>query len=122
MLCNRTPNRIWSAIARRRGEGWQSRGWWLLESGGCARAIDEPLVQSEYYVYGEMEADGYDWTLKNAREPFCVSGPRFVVNGRQNCEASAYRTGQFIATPAPKDRKLVFEFFERDFDRGDTGE
>ena len=42
-FCNRTDKRIWSAMARRRGEGWESRGWWLLEAGGCARVIDEPL-------------------------------------------------------------------------------
>ena len=33
-LCNRTKKRIWSAIARRGAEGWESRGWWLLEAGG----------------------------------------------------------------------------------------
>jgi uncharacterized membrane protein len=31
-LCNRARGRMWTAIARRRGEGWESRGWWPLSS------------------------------------------------------------------------------------------
>lgn len=115
-LCNRTRNRVWSAIARRKGEGWESRGWWLLESGGCARVIDEPLLTAEHFVLAEMETeDGDIRTLKKATDPFCVGRSRFAILGRNDCEASAYRTALFAATPQPKDRRLMFEFFERDF-------
>ena len=115
-LCNRTHNRIWSAIARRKGDGWESRGWWLLESGGCARAVDEPLLTAEHFVFAEMETEGGKFrTLKKGSDPFCVARVQFVINGRQNCEASAYRTGLFAATKPAQDRRLVFEFFERDF-------
>jgi len=115
-LCNRTNNRIWSAMARRRGEVWESRGWWLLEAGGCARVIDEPLLQANLFAYAEMETgDGQIRTLKRGTDPFCVSRSKFVITGRDSCEVSAYRTGQFVATPPPANRRLVFEFFERDF-------
>jgi uncharacterized membrane protein len=86
-LCNRTKNRIWSAIARRSTEGWESRGWWRIEAGGCARVIDRPLRGSEHFVYA----------------------------GRDNCEEGSYRTALFARTAAPTERKLVYEFFERDF-------
>lgn len=119
-LCNRTRNRIWSAIARRRGEGWESRGWWLLESGGCARVIDEPLLTAEHFVFAEMEEDGQLRTLKNATDPFCLARTRFAIMGRQNCEASANRTGLFTATPAAENRRLLYEFFERDFKEADS--
>ncbi len=115
-FCNRTNKRIWSAMARRRGEGWESRGWWLLEAGGCARVIDEPLLQAGIFAYAEMEADdGEIRTLSRGSDTFCVSKAKFAITGREACEAAAYRTGQFVATPAPVNRKLVFEFFERDF-------
>lgn len=115
-VCNRTPKRIWSAIARRAGENWESRGWWILEAGGCARVVDEPLLQAEHFVYGEMEEDdGSVRTLSRASDAFCVARAKFAINGRENCEQSAYRTALFTATPAPEDRKLIFEFFERDF-------
>lgn len=115
-FCNRTNNRIWSAMARRRGEGWESRGWWLLEAGGCARVIDEPLLQAGLFAYAEMEAgDGNIRTLSRGSDQFCVSKAKFAITGREACEETAYRTGLFVATPAPVNRKLVFEFFERDF-------
>ncbi len=115
-VCNRTKKRIWSAIARRAGENWESRGWWILEAGGCARVVDEPLLQAEHFVYGELEEDdGSVRTLSRASDAFCVARAKFAINGRENCEQSAYRTALFTATPAPEDRKLIFEFFERDF-------
>jgi uncharacterized membrane protein len=114
-LCNRTKKRIWSSIARRGAEGWESRGWWLLEAGGCARVIDRPLRGSEYYVYGEMEDGSKIRTLSKASDAFCVGHAKFAIAGRDQCEASAYRTALFAATPPPTERKLVFEFFERDF-------
>ncbi len=115
-FCNRTNKRIWSAMARRRGEGWESRGWWLLEAGGCARVIDEPLLQAGLFAYAEMETgDGDVRTLTKGSDTFCVSKAKFAITGREACEEAAYRSGLFVATPAPVNRKLVFEFFERDF-------
>ncbi|MEZ5945489.1 MAG: DUF1036 domain-containing protein [Hyphomonas sp.] len=114
-LCNRTKSRVWSAIARRGAEGWESRGWWMLEAGGCSRVIDRPLRGTEYYVYGEMEDGTKVRTLAKASDAFCVGHAKFAIIGRDQCEASAYRTALFAATPPPDDRKLVFEFFERDF-------
>jgi len=114
-LCNRTKNRIWSAIARRSTDGWESRGWWRIEGGGCARVIDRPLRGSEHFVYAEMEEPGGLRTLSRASEAFCVGRAKFVIPGRDNCEAGSYRTALFARTPAPTERKLVFEFFDRDF-------
>ena len=122
-LCNRTNNRIWAAIGRRRSEGWESRGWWLLEGQGCARVIDEPLLQTPHYVYAEMDnpdGEGY-YTLSNSNDRFCVARSKFAIVGRDNCESSAYRPGNFYATEAPQDGKLVFEFFDRGFDEALRG-
>lgn len=114
-LCNRTENRIWSAIARRGSDGWESRGWWLLEAGGCARAIDAPLRGSEHYVYGELETEDGVRTLSTGSQTFCIARPKFAIVGRESCEEAAYQTALFSAAPAPTNRKLVFEFFNRDF-------
>lgn len=116
-LCNRTRNRVWSAIARRSVDGWESRGWWQLEAGGCARVIDRPLRSAEHYVYAEMEDGTSVRTLARASDAFCVGTSKFAIVGRDNCEVSQYRTALFTATPPPEERKLVFEFFDRDFVR-----
>jgi len=114
-LCNRTEGRVWTAIGRRNGEGWESRGWWLLEAGGCSRVIDEPLLQTEHFVFGEMEDEAGVRRLVRGADTFCVARSKFVISGRENCGASAYRSALFASTPVPVDRKLVYEFFERDF-------
>lgn len=116
-LCNRTERRIWSAIGSRNGEGWESRGWWLLEAGGCARVIDQPLLQTEHFVFGEMEGTEEEGARRLVRgaDTFCIARSKFAIAGRENCGASAYRSELFAATPVPTDRKLVFEFFDRDF-------
>jgi len=63
-----------------------------------------------------QEEDGRVRTLKRASDGFCVSRAKFAIKGRDDCEAAAYRTALFTAAPRPKAQKLVFEFFERDFD------
>ncbi len=45
-VCNRTGSKVWSAIARRSKDGWESRGWWGLQPGACAKTIDEPLIRT----------------------------------------------------------------------------
>lgn len=117
-LCNRTNNRIWASIGRRRGEGWESRGWWILEGQGCARVIDEPLLQTQHYVYAEMDnnEDNSYRTLRETSKEFCVTRSKFAIVAIENCEASAYRTADFFGTTIPEDGKLVFEFFDRNFD------
>ena len=122
-LCNRTDKRIWAAIGRRRAEGWESRGWWQLEGQGCARVIDEPLLQTPHYVYAEMdnpEGEGY-YILKDANDRFCVARSKFAIVGKESCEASAYRSVNFSATPIPEDGKLVYEFFDRSFNEAIRG-
>ena len=53
--------------------------------------------------------------LLRGADTFCVTRSKFAVSGRENCASSAYRAELFAATPVPVDRKLVFEFFDRDF-------
>jgi uncharacterized membrane protein len=86
-----------------------------IEAGGCARVVDRPLRGSEHFVYAEMEEPTGLRTLSRASEAFCVGRAKFAISGRESCEDGSYRTALFTRTPAPTERKLVFEFFERDF-------
>jgi uncharacterized membrane protein len=114
-LCNRTRGRVWTAVARRRGEGWESRGWWPLNAGGCVRTIDEVLFQEVYFVYAALEADEGPRLLAAGGEPFCTSPARFAVLGRDRCEARYYRTSLFTPISARNREGLVVDFEERDF-------
>lgn len=114
-LCNRTRGRVWTAIARRRGEGWESRGWWPLAAGGCVRTLDEVLIQDLYYVYAALESDEGPRYLKAGGEAFCTSPARFAILGRENCQARYYDTALFTRISAQHRDGLVVDFEDDDF-------
>lgn len=113
-LCNRTQGRMWTAVARRRSEGWESRGWWPLNPGGCVRTIDEVLTDDRYYVYASLETNEGPRYLQSG-EPFCTSPARFAILGSTNCERRYYQTALFSPIRARDRTGLVVEFEERDF-------
>ena len=114
-LCNRARGRMWTAIARRRGEGWESRGWWPLNPGGCVRTIDEELFQDVYYVYASLESNEGPRFLAAGGEPFCTSPARFAIIGRENCADRYYDVSYFTRISARSRDGLVVDFEERDF-------
>lgn len=114
-LCNRARGRMWTAIARRRGEGWESRGWWPLNPGGCVRTIDEELIQEAYFVHASLESPDGTRQLAAGGEPFCTSSARFAVIGRVNCEARYYDTMLFTPIATRGREGLLVELEERDF-------
>jgi uncharacterized membrane protein len=116
MLCNRTESKVMAAIARRRPDGWESRGWWSLDAGACARTVDESLLGEPHYVYAEMDAPDGTRLLKSSQSTFCISRAKFAVLGRDKCTDRRFREAQFFETASPTDGKLVYEFFERSFD------
>ncbi|MGD9966566.1 MAG: DUF1036 domain-containing protein [Hyphomonadaceae bacterium] len=114
-LCNRTRARVWTAIARRRGEGWESRGWWALAPNGCVRAIDEVLIQEVYYVHASIDTPNGARYLAAGGEPFCTSPARFAILGRDDCDARYYQTTLFTRIGARDRVGLVVDFEDRDF-------
>jgi uncharacterized membrane protein len=114
-LCNRARGRMWTAIARRRGEGWESRGWWPLNPGGCVRTIDEVLIQETYFVHADLESPDGPRYLAAASELFCTSGARFAILGREQCDTRYYDTTLFARISARNRDGLVVDFEEHDF-------
>jgi uncharacterized membrane protein len=114
-LCNRTRGHLWTAMARRRGEGWESRGWWGLAPGSCVRTLDESLLQDRYFIYASLEGEQGSRLLAAPGEPFCTSPARFAILGRETCENRYYDTTLFSPIDARNRRGMVVEFHERDF-------
>lgn len=116
-LCNRASEPVWTAIAQRKDEGWESRGWWPLGPDECAKVLDEPLSQPAYYVYAAMNGpDGdTDRPLVSADETFCLAPTRFAILGRESCQGRGYEEGRF-ATVLARDRPFAtLEFSDSDF-------
>ncbi|WP_293617070.1 DUF1036 domain-containing protein [Ponticaulis sp.] len=119
-ICNRTEERIWAAIGRRRGEGWESRGWWALASDTCERVIDQDLISASHFVYAEMDTEEGRKVLTGGVDRFCISHSQFAILGRETCEANFYEEAGFIETDVPEDGLLIYEFFDRDFEYVET--
>ncbi len=117
-LCNRASATVWTAIARREGEGWESRGWWPLEIDSCAKVINETIDETDaLYVYAGLRETEVspDRPLSSADESFCLADTRFSIVGRENCQARGYSVGRF-ATLVPTGRgALTVEFQDADF-------
>ena len=114
-LCNRSAHKVWAAIGRRRGDGWESRGWWPVEAGTCSRTIDDSLIGTPHFIYAEMETPEGVRKFVDAEALFCIARSKFAIIGREGCEVRAYRDAEFKETELPEDGKLIVEFFERDF-------
>ena len=115
MLCNRTEDTVLTAVARRRPDGWESRGWWTLEASACVRTVDESLIASPHYVFAEILTESGRRMLQGADRVFCTSRSKFAIIGNENCAARQFRQETFVETEIPQDGKLVFELFERNF-------
>lgn len=114
-ICNRTKERAWTAIGRRRGEGWESRGWWPIDAGACARVIDDELLATPHYIFAEIESDAGLKRLSGGVEPFCWSRSHFAILGKENCKERFYESAMFTETEKPENGNLVYELFDRDF-------
>ena len=115
-ICNRTDEATWTAIARRRGEGWESRGWWRIEAGACERVIDEELLAARHYVLAEIESDAGRKRLSGATEEFCITRSKFAILGRDECGKKFFDQEKFVETNFPENGRLVYELFDRNFE------
>lgn len=110
-LCNRTDAEIWTAIALRRNEAWESRGWWPLAVDQCAKVIDEALTEPAYYVYAGLTSDEEsDRVLAAADEAFCLGATRFEIPGRENCVDRGHFEGRFLTVLTQGREEVTLSF------------
>ncbi len=114
-LCNRAEGSVWAAVARRRDDSWESRGWWPLDPGECARVFDEPLEDPAYYVYAGRRENGVDRPLTAADETFCIAETRFDILGRENCVSRGFIDARFATVLSQGREAVSLEFTEADF-------
>lgn len=114
-LCNRAEGDVWTAIAVRREESWESRGWWPLAPDECAKVIDAELDAPAYYVYAGLRENGVDRPLAAADERFCIAETRFAIIGRENCPERGFSEGRFTTILSQGRTSVTLEFADGDF-------
>ena len=90
-ICNHTDVHRSVAIGYAQDDDWVSEGWWNLDPGQCAIAVEGDLSQRYYYYRAEAEDGdfpGDDYT-------FCTKPGAFTITGDENCEDRGYVTEDF---------------------------
>jgi uncharacterized membrane protein len=94
-FCNDASVDIATAIGRRNGERWESRGWWRLQPGECARVLAQRLESPDAHFYAERLSAGERRPLAGGDEEFCLSPSRFLAEGRTDCAQRGYGRALF---------------------------
>ncbi len=86
-FCNKTDAPVWSAIgAPGANDAYDSKGWWKLEPGACAKVVKGELEADHYYVYGLIEEEsGGERRLAGGDKNLCVNPVKFDVSNASPC-------------------------------------
>lgn len=117
-LCNEADGDIAAAVGHRIGEVWQSRGWWRIHAGECARLLAARLDSDNAYVYAERLASGTRRAMTGGTDRFCLAPARFVAEGRTECAERGYVEAGFRRIPAPTNGGVRVTLQETDFGGG----
>jgi len=105
-ICNETSAVIWSALAYRDKQGWESRGWWQVDAGACLRPFTNNLKDRDTHFYARLETqNGQDRILKvpgKSGKPFCIGEAKFAAVHHEFCEDQGYVEARFKALPTNK--------------------
>ncbi|MFS2318523.1 DUF1036 domain-containing protein [Maricaulis sp. D1M11] len=114
-VCNNSGGDVSVAIAQRREDIWEARGWWRLYIGQCARVSADHLGTDSMFVYAQRERDDAVLPLLGGEDVFCMAPARFLAEGRDECESRGYQAVNYRRIPAPEDGGVQMTLTEIDF-------
>ena len=111
-LCNRAEAPVWSAIATpQSAEGaYQSKGWWRLEPGDCAKIVKGALETDHVYVYGATEEARGERRLTGGDRSFCVNAIRFEASSEASCADQELDEAAFVKFETGGAKTATFNF------------
>ena len=117
-ICNKTQARIWSAISFPTKAGWESRGWWPIDAGQCARPFTDTIKGKDVFVYARLETDGAVDKILSVKasqgREFCIGEAAFAAVRQEFCTDQGYVPARFKALPNDKTGTQV-TFVDTDF-------
>lgn len=115
-VCNKSSEIVWAAIGQRKGENWESRGWWSLPVAECLQLVTEPLSGKDVHIFARQRQTDMsgnllpDKSLRNVSATpaqFCITDARFSALGRENCTGSGYEVAAFRMVEVSNDSATV---------------
>ena len=116
-LCNEADGDIAVTIGHQVGGIWQSRGWWRIHAGECARVLATRLETANAFFYAERINTAGRRGLVEGDERFCIAPARFVAEERGNCEDRGYTAADFRRISEPSEGGARVTLDESDFRR-----
>ncbi len=114
-VCNATRSTVATAVARATGDGYEARGWWRIEPGGCARPLALRLTDGEVFVHARLLEGTQERLLTATDEIFCVGAGRFTTDRRERCGDTGFQAATFRPTPTVENGSVRMELREEDF-------
>jgi uncharacterized membrane protein len=115
-ICNQSGSDISAAVGHRVDDIWQSRGWWRMHTGECARLLATRLETANTYFYAERINSDARQALQRGDDGFCIAPARFLAEGRENCSDRAYGSVQFRRIPDPQNGGVRVTLTDDDFE------
>ena len=116
-LCNEADGDIAAAVGYRSDSLWQSRGWWRIHAGECARLLADRLEDTDAFYYAERISSAARRPMLGGDEGFCYAPARFVAEERSLCAERGYGEADFVRIPEPEDGGVRVTLQEEDFRR-----
>ncbi len=108
-LCNDSDARIWSALAWRTSQNWESQGWWPIEPKTCTHPFTRSLKDADVFLYARLETGTpQDLVLKSVsanekskteEKEFCVGSSSFSAVSHEFCLDQGYVSAKFRPLP-----------------------
>jgi uncharacterized membrane protein len=115
-FCNKTDSQVWAALAEPLGEGrYESRGWWRLGGGACAKVVKGALAADHYYVYGVVEDARGERRLAGGDKSFCTSPVRFNSPNDTTCADQELDEAMFRRLNIGGAQSATFDFGPESF-------
>jgi uncharacterized membrane protein len=112
-FCNRTQDVIWTAMAQDYQGKKESRGWWRLQPGQCAKVVKDALDERLLYGFGVADrTEGVPETW-GGTDQFCTKDSSFSIEDVADCAGRGFASTGFLKIETTGRAGLTFEFAPR---------
>lgn len=115
-VCNDSSTDIATAVGYRLNGEWQSRGWWRMHSGECARILATRLDDTNSFFYAERISSDIRGAMTGGEETFCYAPARYLAEGREDCAERGYGIARFRRIPEPTEGGVRVTITDTDFE------
>ena len=115
-FCNRTQDVIWTALGQDYQSKKESKGWWRLQPGQCAKVIKDRLEDRTMFGFGiadRLEGAAETW---GGTEQFCTRDSSFEIEDTKDCSGRGFASTGFMKIETAGRPGLTFEFAPRHAD------